>query len=560
MAATPPPNSWTEADRTDDFVAKVRLLEESVGHKASHQLLDPFALDPGDAVQVQEAGRRIAEFTGLGSYRFVINFRAQDEHTAGRIELRDDVSMKGGHIDLRASFGKECLIELSETIRSSSAAVVATLAHEITHKYLHVNHVSSGLGPTQDEVLTDIALVWLGLGKLALNGCESRSVQSNWSRTRTTTTHQRVGYLTRTQFAFIYLLVSTMRGLSETAYEHALSVDALAALHEVRQRYSGYFSHHWRTDEVPALFSSRLRQAIDQAQVVCAGVARDVALVRASCLGSTELFLTTSHAIFRSHLEESERLSKDEEVNPSLRFLKNVELDKMTARWEGEIDAIVKRGNDYRAPLAEILAIAQRARQLFTTSAADVLETIQCPQDRTLLRVPPGKEQVRVRCPVCRYDWIVRTVAPDEAGHSQARGESKGRPAPSTRGNPTSPFAHRSDRWPGPGTVVARVLVLIAIGTFLVWIGSGAPSLDYLVYRGSTDAPGLSPTGGTSSITVPLASLEGTSPSNDVSRGSRRSAPTPPETLRLRRVRGSRRPRSANSLTAATLTEPSPSC
>src|SRR4029077_21180747 len=116
-------------------------LEESVGHKASHQLLDPFALDPNDAVQVHEAGRRIAEFTGLGSYRFVISFRAQDEHTAGRIELRDDVSIKEGRIEFRASFGKECSIELSETIRSSSGAVLATLAHEITHKYLQVNHV-----------------------------------------------------------------------------------------------------------------------------------------------------------------------------------------------------------------------------------------------------------------------------------------------------------------------------------------------------------------------------------------------------------------------------------
>ena len=223
----------------DDCVANLRLLEESVGDKRKRQPLEPFHLDPTDATSVEDAARHIGEFIGLPGYRFVISFYSLHEHTAGTIELRDDVKVRAGGIELRASFGDVCFIRLAKTIRQSANAVHATLAHEITHKYLQVNRVPSNSDLRHgfvDEILTDIASVWLGLGKLVLNGCESDSVHTDWSGTRTAMTHQHVGYLTRIQFALVYLLVSANSGLSEQTYENGLGADALTALRLVRRQ------------------------------------------------------------------------------------------------------------------------------------------------------------------------------------------------------------------------------------------------------------------------------------------------------------------------------------
>jgi hypothetical protein len=222
-------------NRFDDCAAKLAILDDVVGQRTSDQVLEPFALGETTAPNVDSAARRIADFVGLGGFTFLTSFSSQEDHVAGNIELRDNVVIRAGGIQLRAAFGDVCSIKLSKTIRSVPNAVLATLAHEITHKYLQVNRVPSTSGPRgfEDEILTDIASIWLGLGKLVLNGCESHLVETNWSGT--TTSRHTVGYMTRTQFAYTYLLVSTRRELSELEYKRGLGDDALTALRDAHQ-------------------------------------------------------------------------------------------------------------------------------------------------------------------------------------------------------------------------------------------------------------------------------------------------------------------------------------
>lgn len=143
---------------------------------------------------------------------------------------------------------------------------------------------------------------------------------------------------------------------------------------------------------------------------ICASVSRDAAVLRRAYLDATESFLVDSHSHLKSKRDEFERVVRIDHVNPCLRFLHNVELSRMTSRWESEIDGIANRADEYVTALNKTLAVARASAGIFPAVSDEMLATIACPQDGTLLRVPLGQGQVRVRCGVCRYDWLVETT------------------------------------------------------------------------------------------------------------------------------------------------------
>jgi hypothetical protein len=132
---------------------------------------------------------------------------------------------------------REFFVEISGDTAAFRDATLATLAHEVTHKYLHVNAITCGAGLVQEyenEILTDVSAAFLGLGKLLLNGC---AVSGTVPVTRGTTTLDmerdlRSGYLKREQLAYVYCLVCTMRRTAREDAERNLSADALTAVRD----------------------------------------------------------------------------------------------------------------------------------------------------------------------------------------------------------------------------------------------------------------------------------------------------------------------------------------
>jgi hypothetical protein len=386
-------------DLTDDLTAKLKLLEEAVGHKASYRLLDPFPLDSSDAIQIQAAARRIAEFVGLGQFTFIVGSCRQKENV-------------GGHIDMHPS-GEAVFIEMAPHVRAHPRSVLALLAHEITHKYLQINAVSIGFWPNhirENEILTDVASVWLGLGKLVLNGCEteSRHATQTPSGRLTTTTRHRLGYLSKDQFAFVYLLVCTMRAIPETEFRRSLTSEALDELRDARQRVT--VNPIWGDADGRAQIGGGLKEALEQSQRTCASISRDATLVRKGCVDAADSFLVKSHSQFKAKLDGFEKLAADLQINPSFRFLHNVELHRIASAWESEVDAVALQANEFAVSLAHVVDVVTQAGQPFRLISVEMLSTITCPQDGTVLRVPPGRSQMRVRCSVCGYDWLVETV------------------------------------------------------------------------------------------------------------------------------------------------------
>jgi hypothetical protein len=146
--------------RPENLVEQLLALEKFVGGNTTYQILEPFRIVPNDIVGIQGAARKIADFVGLREHTFVVAVCKQEKGVGGNIELKHGES--------------GVFIEISDAAEKFEEAVLATLAHEIAHKFLHIRGIdceSATDDNHQYEVFTDLTAVFLGLGKIMLAGC-----------------------------------------------------------------------------------------------------------------------------------------------------------------------------------------------------------------------------------------------------------------------------------------------------------------------------------------------------------------------------------------------------
>ena len=110
---------------------------------------------------------RIASFLGLREM-FIVCTTGKVGRVAGSIE--------------HDAFTGASYIEVSRDLLRFPNSVLATVAHEVTHAYMRgwgIGHGGSNLQDShENEILTDICAVFLGLGKLLLNGTQEQYVYS----------------------------------------------------------------------------------------------------------------------------------------------------------------------------------------------------------------------------------------------------------------------------------------------------------------------------------------------------------------------------------------------
>lgn len=194
---------------TLEIISKIKLLESELKLDKFKAQFEPSNFNSSDIIEVQKYARRIADYIGLEKNSFIVNYSKQKDNIGGFIEL-DNKS---------TSF-----IELNSNIMYRHEAVAYALCHEICHKYL----ISKGimLSPTiENEYLTDITTLYLGLGKITLSGCKTHDKSTNITGNKTVeTTHtHNLGYLTKDEFALAYLIICKTRQLSDNEINNGLN-------------------------------------------------------------------------------------------------------------------------------------------------------------------------------------------------------------------------------------------------------------------------------------------------------------------------------------------------
>lgn len=322
----------------EDYLKKITLLEKQIGAKTIYPILESFSINSRDILALQKAAKTIAEFVGLSGLTFIIAIVKQKEKVGGHVELK--------YVE------KEVFVEISDDVADFENIVIATLAHEITHKYMHLNGISCGMGlihKYENEVFTDITSVFFGLGKLMLNGrveFEKTYLEKRTDGNYYVTKTLKSGYLDLKQLAFVYRIVCAMRGISKLDMLSNLSTTAEYAIRACDCYYRDYFHPRFRTEE---FINERIQIAMEDIRNLQYELNQAEQLLRflqEKCIHKTKRVLEAKHEEITSFQNDLESVRHSEIYDPCLIFLEGIQsgkrISQIRARVSQDISDIVK--------------------------------------------------------------------------------------------------------------------------------------------------------------------------------------------------------------------------
>lgn len=382
----------------EECIRKVTFLEKSLGMKTQYQTLDPFPLYSKDIIGIQNAGKIIANFIVLSDYIFVISINKLEKNT-------------GGHIKL--GYGKkQVFIEISEEILKFEDAILAILAHEITHEYLYINNISFS-DKYENEILTDIAAIFLGFGKLMLNGSENEDIWKNYYFGGSTTITDKlgIGYLDHSKVAFVYLLVCSMRNISEKKYMSKLSNKSIQLLEESKRDYWYIFNNHFNQPDKANKSLSNFHSIVRETQLILCDINKKLVYLQKSNERTEKYFLDKIHKQISKNLLEYNELLKKDEHDPCLKFLNISKFNQDITKFKLEMKNNIVLIKKYQEIFSKLSNYSKKYSDVIPEPSSDMFSIMNCPNCKTILRVPKDKNNLSIKCPNCEYRFIVNTLS-----------------------------------------------------------------------------------------------------------------------------------------------------
>lgn len=296
-----------------DYLKKLRLLEARLGATTQYAILEPVSCNPRNPIDLQNTAKHIASFVGLDECVFIVVISKQKDGTGGHIELNNNEN--------------DVFIEISRQVSESPNSTLAVLSHEISHKLLHLNGISLGQGlleKYENEILTDIAAVFVGLGKLMLNGSESHTEST--SGTMRTIHTVRTGYLDTSQMAFVYRLVCAMRGIRERDMVSGLTPRARAAVRAWARFDPQYFDPEFRDREYRQSLAQDMKERAKHLQEGLVDMKDRLAQVRRDLIDASESFLAKTEQTMTGMEQRAKVIESREIHDPADRFLDTISL------------------------------------------------------------------------------------------------------------------------------------------------------------------------------------------------------------------------------------------
>jgi hypothetical protein len=389
----------------ETLVERLVHLEQKVGHKAQYPVMPPLAGPFKDVHSLQSAAKKISEFIGLHNFNFKIAVVRQKANVGGCIHLSDA--------------GNVVSVEVDPDMLRFPDVVAATLCHEICHKYLHVNGIEIPI-EIDNEILTDVTSVFLGFGKVMLNGQETIYVTHERliNGTRTLTEARSSGYLDRDELAFVYRLVCAMRNIPSADYMQGLNAEAALAVRRCDSLNGDQYRLDFHRKGTAAEIATTLRNQVLPAQRAMAEVHKHSTFIKRSlCVTLDDCFVRGSRT-FESILRSTAVMTEGIEHDPALRFLWVIKSNLELKRLREEVDAVSKETDALLSHARTVsLGISQNHQQ-FPVPAAAMFTIVVCPIDGTTLRLPENSEVI-LSCPNCKYRFAYNTTiasfsAPDK--------------------------------------------------------------------------------------------------------------------------------------------------
>lgn len=387
----------------ESFFEKITVLERSLGSFAKFDFYKPIEFNPSDIVSIQKLGKSMAEFVGLSNLTFIIAIVPQKKNV-------------GGHIDL-SDTGNDVFIEISTDVAKYKDAILATLAHEISHKILALNGIRISVGSPEpifekeNEVLTDITAVYSGFGKQMINGCECSisHEEPTIDGSRKITESIKTGYISQEQFSFIYLMICNMRKIEKRYYLSEINLSGKTALKNSLKENILLINDEFHN---PNYFDS-VNNSFDSTLLP---LQKDLVIVRSllnviqhHCISVAESHLNKQHLILNKLQKQLSQVSITKSNNPSLNYLTNAFVYIEYQRIIENVEPLKSNSDSLIIGLNRIANVIKKVGGILYNSNLFTQSIINCKICSKEFKIPENKGLVKSKCPHCAYIQLVDT-------------------------------------------------------------------------------------------------------------------------------------------------------
>lgn len=182
--------------KADEILTKLSLIEKHLGYSTMCFYIPTYNRYGGSdgLINAQKEATQMMKHVGLSDYMPVITFTDTKLGVGGNVELDNSEFV---------------FIEIDQSFCNNPEKVLAVMAHEICHKVLftHGLYYRDKQMSMENEILTDLTTVYVGFGKLSLNGCYKESQTKTISGDTTIKRTETIGYITLNSFATAYTIV-----------------------------------------------------------------------------------------------------------------------------------------------------------------------------------------------------------------------------------------------------------------------------------------------------------------------------------------------------------------
>lgn len=380
------------------FVDKLILLERRTGASVQYRVMPPLTTPFHDHLSIQKVAKDIAAFIGLTGFTFIVAVARQKENVGGQIDLSSD--------------DKCVFVEIDDDIMKFPDAVGATLCHEVCHKWLQVNGIHSPV-EIDSEILTDITSVFLGFGKIMLNGCRTANVRHETvsNGTRTITETMTAGYLDREQLAFVYGLVCAMRRIPSSDFMQGLNAEAAQAVHACNSLSGRHYAPRFHLIEASRERIAGFTSRVGEAQYTMADLHKHVTYINKSLCETVDVFLKAGHKKCESLRQEAVVMAQGTSPDPALRFLQAIQIEFKVNRLSEQVRSVSQETQELLQHARQIGNHLSRSGSRFPPPSAAMFNIVTCPQDGAKLRLPENSGRLVATCPTCKYRFAYDTSA-----------------------------------------------------------------------------------------------------------------------------------------------------
>lgn len=303
----------------DFLLPQLRQLEKELGYNTTYEILDPFKVSRGSITSAKKAAKKIWEFVDLPDIDLIIE-RDTLEGIAGAINL----SKLRSHGVVR--------IKIDNDVMYYPKELLGTLSHEIMHAYRDIHGLGEVYIPHEgEEKLTDITGVFVGLGKLLLEGSEN--IRDSWEGSF----EVKSGHLDLLEVGIVYRLVCAMRNLSVPDIYGGLSPRSTDILLLAEKDISPYLSNEFREQSFASKLAAELKADRNELEHEIASTKSALGKLSEEIIDYVLKEVSKSECLVNDLEEDTKEIREHEVYDPALHYLDMIQFQEKVESNKQEV-------------------------------------------------------------------------------------------------------------------------------------------------------------------------------------------------------------------------------